>query len=447
MIDKLRAFLTRHGHQLLQACAGRINGCIRSLEDEVEDFQLPDLELNTPGVTLRFRPGSSYPEDPTLLDAVEEVIYHMVRSGNEKEAYKLYSYRMGGRDHLGKVLGEFARGARILRYFRKCPNDLDLAWYLRGVGDLRASFDLLSAVRPIWSGAVLCLQGFLPRVVRDKVGWQHSQVIAAFLMGQPDALDVPFDLGWGEALVNADLPLIKGDLASARAWASLDLKKFNEGLPHMPEKVRTRLVLAEVERREGHTDTALANLEHEVPWILRSGSVEHLCLYHLIRSRALTDRGDYEPADSESREGLMLAQQCGLGLAQVDFLNLRARLALARVHAMPDRSSPQRVALLEAAERCALGALNGIRTADGTPSPQPDMPIGDLVAIGAQHPECQYAWGTAEALALLGEVLIEQGRPDLARDALRWAGDLQSTLQHPDLARIEERLSRLGPGE
>jgi hypothetical protein len=75
------------------------------------------------------------------------------------------------------------------------------------------------------------------------------------------------------------------------------------------------------------------------------------------------------------------------------------------------------------------------------------MPLGELVAPGAQHPECEYAWGAADALVLLGEVLTEQGRFSLARDALRRASDLQSTLQHPELARTEERLSQLGPWE
>jgi hypothetical protein len=442
MIDHLRTFLSRYGRRLSPACAGQIDGCIRSLEDGVEEFEIPALEWNARGVTLRFRPGSANPENPALLDALEEVIYHTVRSGNEREGYRLYAGRMGGRDHLGKVLGEFARGARILRYFRACPNDLDLAWYLRGVGDLRASFDLLSRVRPIWSGAVLGLQGFLPRVVRDKVGWEHSRVIAAFLMGRPEALEPRFDLGWGEALVNADLPLMRGDLNRARAVAAADLKKCN-----VPEQVRTRLVLAEVERRQGHTEEALAGLEREAPWILRSGSVEHLCLYHLIRSRALTDRGEYEAADSESREGLLLARQCGLGLAHIDFLNARSSLALVRARAIPDRGDPRREAFLEDAARSALGALHGVWMEDGIPAPEPDMPLGDLVAFGAQHPECQYAWGAADALAMLGEVLIERDRLDLARDALRQARDLQSTLQHPDLARTEELLSRFGPWE
>ncbi len=265
MIDQLRGFLSRHEPRLSRACAGRIDDCIRDLEGGSEDFELPDLEPNTPGVTLRFRPGSAKPEDPALLDALEEVIYHTVHSGNEAEAYGLYSMRMGGREHLGKVLGEFARGRGFLRYFRACPNDLDLAWYLRGVGDLRASFDLLSKVRPIWSGAVLCLRGFLPRVVRDKVGWQQSRAIAAFLMGRPDALDVPFDLGWGEALVNADLPLMKGEFARARAVAAADLEGFQGAFRHVPEQVRTRLVLAEVDRRDGHADRALAGLEREAP--------------------------------------------------------------------------------------------------------------------------------------------------------------------------------------
>jgi hypothetical protein len=440
LTGRLRAFLSRQGRRLSRGCAGRIDGCIRSLEEGGRDFDLPDLELSSSGVTLRFRPGSVNPEDPALLDALEELIYHTVRSGNEKDAYRLYSIRMGGRDHMGKVIGEFARGVRILRYFRACPNDLDLAWYLRGVGDLRASFDLLSEVRPIWSRAVLCLQGFLPRVVRDKVGWEHSRVIAAFLMGRPDALEPRFDLGWGEALVNAEVPLMKGELARARAMAAADLKSFSSGSLHVPEQVRTRLVLAEVERREGRTEQALAGLEGEAPWIMRSGSVEHLCLYHLIRSRALTDRGESEAADLESREGLILARQCGLGLAHVDFLNLRCRLALVRARAISDRGDPRRAASLEAAARSALGALNGIRTEDGDPAPQPDLPLGDLAAFGAQHPECQYAWGAAEALAMLGEVLTEQGDLARARGALRQARDLQSALGHPDLARTEALL-------
>ncbi len=447
LTDRLHEFLSREGHRLSRACAGQIRQSIQSLEDGFEDFPLPELKLDSSGVTLRFRPGSVNPEDPALLDALEELIYHTVRSGNEKEAYALYSGRLGGREHLGKRIGEFARGARILRYFRACPNDLDLAWYLRGVGDLRASFDLLSNTRPSWSRAVLCLQGFLPRVVRDKVGWEHSRVIAAFLMGHPDALDPRFDLGWGEALVNADLPLMRGELARARAVAASDLKKFKDFFPHVPEQVRTRLVLAEIERREGQPDRALAGLEREAPWILRSGSVEHLSLYHLIRSRALTDRGEYEAADSESREGLILTRQCGLGLAHVDFLNLRSRLALARARSTLDQNSPQRDAFLETAARSALGALHGIQTEDGAPAPRKDMPLGDLVAFGAQHPECRYAWGEADALVLLGEVLTEQGRPSLARDAIRRARDLQSTIQHSDLARTEELLSRLGPWE
>jgi hypothetical protein len=443
LADRLRALLSRWGHQASRACAARIDECIRSLEDGDEDFELPELEWNTPGVTLRSRPGTAKPEDPALLDVLEEVIYHTVRSGSVGEARQLYEGRMGGRDHLGKVIGEFARGARILRYFPVCPNDLDLAWYLRGVGDLRASFDLLAKVRPIWSRAVLCLQGFLPRVASDRIGWEHSRVIAAFLMGQPDAVGPRFDLGWGEALVNADIPLMKGELARARAVAEADLKAFAGGSTHVPEQVRTRLVLAEVERREGRAGAALAALEREAPWIFRSGSVEHLGMYHLIRSRVLADRGEFDAADAGSREGLLLARQCGLGLAHVDFLNLRGRLALAWARAFPDPEAPPREAFLKAAARSALGALHGIVTEDGDPAPQSDLPLGDLVAFGAQHPECRYAWGEADALALLGEVRAEQGQIALARDALRQAVDLQSALRHPDRAGTADLLSRV----
>ncbi len=78
----------------------------------------------------------------------------------------------------------------------------------------------------------------------------------------------------------------------------------------------------------------------------------------------------------------------------------------------------------------------------------PRLPAGAcrtaILLPSARFPECQYAWGAADALALLGEVLTEQGHPDLAQDALRQAVDLQSALRHPDLARTEALLRKLG---
>ena len=298
------------------------------------------------------------------------------------------------------------------------------------------SFELLSKTRPIWSRTVLCLQGLLPKVVEEKIGWEQSRVLAAFLMGRVDALVPGYDLGWGEALVNADVPLMKGDLALARTVAVSNLKSVEHSPMYVPEKVRTRLILAEIERREGRTEKAMAGLEDEAPWIFRSGSVEHLSLYHLVRSRVLTDQEQYEAADAESREGLLLTRQCGFGLAHIDFLNLRARLTLVQARSIPDREDVQRVAFLKTAERSAVGALNGICTEDDEPAPRPDMPLEDLIAFGtALHPECEYAWGAADAIALLGEV-SRRARTPRPRPGRTPAGQRPSV--HPQASRTRQ---------
>ncbi len=236
LIDQLRGFLSRHEQRLSRASVGRIDDCIQALEDGSEDFELPGPRAEHARGDPPFPPGIGQSGGPGSARC----------PGGSDLPHRPFGERGGGLWALLDADGrpgtprQGARGvrarARILRYFRACPNDLDLAWYLRGVGDLRASFDLLSKVRPIWSGAVLCLRGFLPRVVRDKVGWQHSQAIAAFLMGRPDALDVPFDLGWGEALVNADLPLMKGEFARARAVAAADLEGFKGACGTSPSR-------------------------------------------------------------------------------------------------------------------------------------------------------------------------------------------------------------------
>src|SRR5262249_32188040 len=43
--ERLREFLSVHGPRLSRACAGQIMGCLQSLEEWGEDFQLPDLGL------------------------------------------------------------------------------------------------------------------------------------------------------------------------------------------------------------------------------------------------------------------------------------------------------------------------------------------------------------------------------------------------------------------
>lgn len=109
-----------------------------------------------PQGTLIFSPRQK-PQDRDKLDAYEEFLRQLVEYGQNIEACRTYLQTMGGFSHLGLVLGEMSRGARLLRMFGE-TNDptspissLDPAWraallYERGLYS-GALGDLASALR------------------------------------------------------------------------------------------------------------------------------------------------------------------------------------------------------------------------------------------------------------------------------------------------------------
>src|SRR5262249_7682174 len=123
-------------------------------------------------------------------------------------------------------------------------------------------------------------------------------------------------------------------------------------------------------------------LEDAAPWVLHSGSVEHLCLYHLVRARMARDGGDPVAARRAVDEGLRFARQSGLGLYQIELLCVQAETSLAVDNA------------------AAAGQAAGRAT--------------ELAARRV----CGFLGGLAEALHLLGQSLITQRRPADARPVL-----------------------------
>lgn len=438
LIDKIKDFIKKYDKKLSSDTLKQLTNCIQALKHGY-DLVVPDFRLNY--TKLSVRPGIKYIEDPTTMDLIEELIYHSIKAGNEKDAYTLYNHRLGGRWHLGKGIGEYARGVRILRSFPTCPNLLDLGWYLRGTGDLQTSFKILNKVHPIWSGSVLLLQGYLMEIIKEGIGWPVTQLAAAFLSGESRGAIERDELGWGEALIGADLHLLKGDIKRARKKCSGSMRAYNT-----PEKVRTNLVLAEIERISGNIPEAQAELDKVAPWILRSCSVEHLCFFHLITTRIMIDQKQYESADSESKEGLHLARRCSFGLYHIDFMNVRSGLFLTWAMEMRLQGfSQQAKDMLNSAKQSAYGALNGILKKNEQPASSPDTPLDHLVAIGAQHPQCSYIWGAIEALCLclLGKILIDEDDNIQAINALQEAVNMQSHIKHPHLMQTKELLKSI----
>src|SRR4029079_566124 len=130
--------------------------------------------------------------------------------------------------------------------------------------------------------------------------------------------------------------------------------------------------------RIGDLERSSESLELAAGWVLHSGSVEHLCLYHMVRAQVAKRQGSVDAAECAIQEGLRLANQCGLGLYRIELLCLQAELLL-------DRSEA------DAAEASAREAVRMASAAD-----------------------CQFLWGAGEAGHLLGRALARQNRSDLA---------------------------------
>jgi hypothetical protein len=139
----------------------------------------------------------------------------------------------------------------------------------------------------------------------------------------------------------------------------------------------------------------------------RSGNVEvQLRCYHLAAEIARAGRASFV-ARNEAEAGLHLADTCGFGLYAIDL-----RLALARVHLDAGDPGTALKRVREALER-------------------------------STHPECQYAWGEADALHLCGVAHARLGETDLARQCLTAAVAKHQQLTHAGLPESRAELERL----
>jgi hypothetical protein len=337
-------------------------------------------------ISLVQRPGRRLPEDSASLDLMEEAVYHARQAGRTEEARWLYEQGLGGLRHLAWKLGEMARGLRILRGFDPCPDRWSLGWYLRALGEFEEA--LAHNDFPFFRADVRLLQGRLPEVAA--LGDSTRTATAAFLMGQTRNLP-PEQLG--SAVPREQFLLYLGRLD--RAGRSTLLEGFYHDIGLEGDRARSQLLLAEVARRQANMHLSRQYLDAASTWILRSGSVEHLCLFHLVRARLARDRKDLIAAQHAVDEGLHIARQCGLGLYHIELLCEQAEICLDRNHA------PAAERLAREAQRRALGA------------------------------DCQFLWGAAAAGHLVGEALVVQKRSREARTALAEALALRRRIGDP----------------
>lgn len=314
-------------------------------------------------MSLVHQPGLAHPHDRVTLDLVEEAIYHAQQAGQSAEAIRLYEETLGGLRHLGWKLGEMARGLRILRGFDPCPDRWALGWFLRALGEFEEAYahnDL-----PYFRADIRLLQGRLPEVERE--GDDTRTATAEFLMGRTTK---PPPSVLGCAVPRAQILLYLGRFAQSRQIAQLD--PLYQSMGHGDERARCQLIAAEAARRQADSVACRDSLSAASTWVLHSGSVEHLCLYYLIKARAAHAASQREEAQRAANEGLHLARVHGLGLYHIELLCLQGEINLARGDA-------------PAAERMAREALWRATAAD-----------------------CRFAWGESDARKLLDKARAVQ---------------------------------------
>jgi hypothetical protein len=189
-------------------------------------------------------------------------------------------------------------------------------------------------------------------------------------------------------------------MRSLRPFPDRARNKWNYEVPRF-HALLARIDLAEDLDATPHLDEIRA-------WTARTGEMERIIEAHLLTARHLLTRGDTQGALGEAETGLLHAVACGYGLLRIELL-----VALARIHlAWPDPAK---------AIQSAREAL-------------------DL----ATHPNCQYAWGEADAAQVWGEAYFANHEPALARRAITQALAVRTRIEHPGVADTERWLGMVG---
>jgi tetratricopeptide (TPR) repeat protein len=412
--------------------------------------------------SLEGRPARK-PTDRAMLDRYEALIEHTRLAGRTQEAFDLYWYGLGHSKHLSAVLGDNARGLRILTAFssdgtpetaavdlpgqERSPLVCDWGRYAENLGDLgtarralrlatgvlreeddsknlsialqnQAEVELLAGLLLVAREAATAALAHAKRAEDERqIANSHTDLGTALAwLGKLDdarrhfaaatKLEDEPQLYSLRGIWEAEFKLEVGDRpgAAAQTQANLDIAVWKRWAQDQAlcGTLLGRLALpADPPAARRHLDAARN-------YCSRSDHVEvQLRCYHLACEIARTEQ-DFDLARSEAEAGIHLADTCGFG-----HYGIELRLALARVHL--DAGDPK--AALQKAHEALERSV---------------------------HPECQYAWGEADGLHLCGVAHARLGEVEPARQHLTAARARRERLNHPGLDEIRSELERLG---
>lgn len=403
------------------------------------------------------------PTRPADLDRYERLIEATRLAGQAQRAFDLYWLGLGCYNHLGKVLGDHARGLRIVSAFAANGTPAtaggglthdDLGVLVTEWGLFAADLGDLATARQAFEIAIEIL-----RQVADDLnlsqGWRNLAEIELLAGRWPAARDAAAAaLTHAERACDTAQPQNSYAYAAA-AWAGLgrvaaardDFREATDlndepqlysvhGIRQAELKLatgdraaarsQTEANQAVGRRRRAARDVAWCDallgrcsLPADPAWAGRrlaaarayagrSGDIDAtLRCYHLAADIARHE-ADVDRAAAEAAAGIQLADSCGFGQWSIDL-----RLELARAH-------------------LAAG------------DPRAAVEPGEEALARSEHPDCQYAWGVADALHLLGVAHARLGDADKARDYLRRAAAARKPLEHAGLPETEAELAHLG---
>jgi tetratricopeptide (TPR) repeat protein len=399
--------------------------------------------------TLEERPNKK-PTEPKDLDRYERLIEVTRLAGQTQQAFDLYEFGLGRYVHLGWVLGDNARGLRILSSFatdgtpataalglpEKDRAALVTNWglFALNLGDLstaRRAFEIendlnrrqsddrnLSAgfrnladvelLAGCWPAAQAAAASALTHAqrARDETEQGDSHVyLAHTLVGLGRLTDARLQFQAATKLEHnpplyaiagiweAELKFAAGNRAAACAQTKANqVICRNErwtSVEALCDIVLGRCALPHNATQAGvHLDAARA-------YAGRSGHIEiTLRCYHLAAEIARHE-SDFSTAVSEALSGIQLADSCEFG-----HWSIVIRLELARVHLAAGKFQ-------EAIE-----------------------PASKALAM-SEDPERQYAWGIADGLELLGRAHQGLGNTAKANDYLQRAAEKHKLLELP----------------
>jgi transcriptional regulator with XRE-family HTH domain/tetratricopeptide (TPR) repeat protein len=396
------------------------------------------------------------PRQGNALDALEALARALIVAGRVEEAYGVYARSMGGFSHLGLVLGEMSRGARVVRAFASADDPLrfsdalpilvraSLAYeaglYAGALGDLElavrcyAAHDALAeeADEPAYLLTGLRTMAYTQRLrgqLRLALEFVEKSIAIAVRLeylghierGSALRASILHDLGEVDAAADVFAQLRAADegmrarrglweaehlLAIGRKREAVEMTHANiedcayRGWAGHVAHGHALLGAAAAPDDPAGAEAHLASVRR---WAAASGEVEMALRAHLLAGEIAFARGGWDEAASHAGEGQHLSQVSGFWLARTRFALIAARSAIAK-------EDPNAAWL-------ARSALEGAVDDD--------------------------AWGRAEALHWAGVAYLQKGERGLAKASLEGALALRARLRHPEVEATRALLAGL----